>query len=224
MPSILRYVPQYVGLSGLTTSQILNRDLWLPVFKPDWCHWLYFCHVTSQSSLRNSCGYMSESEPSLPGVFAFIRLATHKTGPIQSVVDPCYSRPSSSSVPSTRPLDWLLMPLQGCDSCPMTCLLIYRKFEFLCWSTVPFWATLMLHFCLGFECFVYCYLPLVICWSRNEFSLLIDNTPLTLVKSSKFLGVYVDEHMTWNEHINNISIKTAKSIGVISRIAYLLPK
>jgi len=29
--------------------------------------------------------------------------------------------------------------------------------------------------------------------------------------------------LTWNEHINNISIKIAKSIGVISRIAYLLP-
>src|SRR6218665_1720212 len=59
--------------------------------------------------------------------------------------------------------------------------------------------------------------------TQEKFSLLIDNIPLTQVKSSKFLGVYVDEHLTWNEHINNISIKLAKSIGVISRIAYLLP-
>src|SRR6218665_3365831 len=59
--------------------------------------------------------------------------------------------------------------------------------------------------------------------TQEKFSLLIDNIPLTQVKSSKFLGVYVDGHLTWNEHINNISIKLAKSIGVISRIAYLLP-
>src|SRR6218665_3969958 len=58
---------------------------------------------------------------------------------------------------------------------------------------------------------------------QEKFSLLIDNIPLTQLKSSKFLGIYVDEHLTWNEHINNnISIKMAKSIRVIFRIAYLL--
>jgi len=59
--------------------------------------------------------------------------------------------------------------------------------------------------------------------TQEKFSLLIDNIPLTQIKSSKFLGVYVDEHLTWNVHINNISIKIAKSIGVISCIACLLP-
>jgi len=59
--------------------------------------------------------------------------------------------------------------------------------------------------------------------TQEKFSLPSDNISLTQVKSSKFLGIYVDEQLTWNEHINNISIKIAKSIGVIFRIVYLLP-
>jgi len=52
----------------------------------------------------------------------------------------------------------------------------------------------------------------------------IDNTAISQVKSSKFLGVYVDEHLTWKEHIKNISTKIAKNIGILSRISYLLPR
>ena len=57
----------------------------------------------------------------------------------------------------------------------------------------------------------------------EKFSLLFDNILLTQVISSNFIGVYVDEHLTWNEHTNNIPITIAKNIGVISRIDYLLP-
>jgi len=53
--------------------------------------------------------------------------------------------------------------------------------------------------------------------------LLIEDTPITLVRSVKFLGVYIDEHLTWKDHINKISLKIAKNIGIISRISYLLP-
>jgi exonuclease III len=51
----------------------------------------------------------------------------------------------------------------------------------------------------------------------------IDNIDIPQVTSVKFLGVYVDQHMTWKKHIEQISLKIAKNIGIISRIAYLLP-
>jgi len=43
-------------------------------------------------------------------------------------------------------------------------------------------------------------------------NLYIDGVPITQVESTKFLGVYVDQNLTWNEHIRNISSKIAKNI------------
>jgi len=43
------------------------------------------------------------------------------------------------------------------------------------------------------------------------------------VTSVKFLGVSLDEHLTWNSHISEVASKTSKNLGIMSRIAYLLP-
>src|SRR6218665_525796 len=52
---------------------------------------------------------------------------------------------------------------------------------------------------------------------------MIDGTDIELVSSTKFLGMYIDEHLTWDVHINIIANKIAKNLGVLRRIAYLLP-
>jgi hypothetical protein len=52
----------------------------------------------------------------------------------------------------------------------------------------------------------------------------IDTTDIPQVKSVKFLGVYVDQHLTWNNHIEQIALKIAKNIGILTRISYLLHK
>ena len=57
----------------------------------------------------------------------------------------------------------------------------------------------------------------------TEIPLLINNTPVPRVTSIKFLGVLIDSHLTWNDHIHSISKKIAKSLGILSRVAYLLP-
>ena len=54
----------------------------------------------------------------------------------------------------------------------------------------------------------------------NISPLIIDNNVVELVESTKFLGVYIDQHLTWKTHIfdiNVISKKIAKSIGLIYR-------
>ena len=40
--------------------------------------------------------------------------------------------------------------------------------------------------------------------------------------SAKFLGVQVDEHLTWNQHIKVINNKIAKNLEILRKIAYLL--
>lgn len=44
------------------------------------------------------------------------------------------------------------------------------------------------------------------------------------MESTKFLGVYIDQHFTWKTHINVISKKIAKSIGLIYRASFYLHK
>src|SRR6218665_953735 len=61
-------------------------------------------------------------------------------------------------------------------------------------------------------------------------NIMIAGNNIEQVKSTKFLGLYIDEHLTWNEHIKVTSNKIAKNIGIIAKnigiirkIYYLLP-
>jgi Reverse transcriptase (RNA-dependent DNA polymerase) len=53
--------------------------------------------------------------------------------------------------------------------------------------------------------------------------LLIDNVPIPQLTKVNFLGVIIDQNLTWQDHISQISLKLAKNIGIISRISYKLP-
>jgi len=55
-------------------------------------------------------------------------------------------------------------------------------------------------------------------------SIKIDNKEITQVTTTNFLGVYVDEHLTFNDHVSIIAKKVAKNIGIISRIRHVLQR
>ena len=59
---------------------------------------------------------------------------------------------------------------------------------------------------------------------HHVFNISINGQKLDPSKSVKFLGVIIDNKLTWQEHINNISSKIARGIGVIGRLRHLLPK
>ena len=42
------------------------------------------------------------------------------------------------------------------------------------------------------------------------------------MEHARFLGVYIDEKLQWNEHINQISVKVSKIIGMLKKISHLL--
>ena len=51
----------------------------------------------------------------------------------------------------------------------------------------------------------------------------IDNTPIERVYKTKFLGVIINEVLSWHDHITHIKQKIAKNCGIISRIRYHVP-
>jgi len=59
---------------------------------------------------------------------------------------------------------------------------------------------------------------------KNNPGIEIQDSLLNQVESTRFLGIHVDQHLTWKTHMSEISLKLAKNIGVIHRIARLLPQ
>src|SRR6218665_588477 len=52
----------------------------------------------------------------------------------------------------------------------------------------------------------------------------INEILIIQTESSKFLGVIVDEALTWRDHVLVVSNKIAKNIGVPLRVRHCLPK
>ena len=40
----------------------------------------------------------------------------------------------------------------------------------------------------------------------------------------QFLGVTVDEYLSWKEHLSNVCTKVSRSVGVISKLRHFLPQ
>ena len=53
--------------------------------------------------------------------------------------------------------------------------------------------------------------------------LTIDDTVITRMVPTKFVGVIISEDLKWKEHTNVISNNVSKSIGVLNKIRYILP-
>ena len=52
----------------------------------------------------------------------------------------------------------------------------------------------------------------------------IDNENIVNVKETNVLGVILDENLNWKSEISHVANKVAKSIGIISRCSFFLPK
>ena len=52
----------------------------------------------------------------------------------------------------------------------------------------------------------------------------IDNTPIEFVHEFNFLGIIIDQHLTWNAHIKYIRNKLSKVAAVLTKLKNFLPK
>ena len=50
----------------------------------------------------------------------------------------------------------------------------------------------------------------------------MNNSIITRVRATKFLGVILDEKLTWKDHISLVRSKLSKTVGILYRIRHLL--
>ena len=58
--------------------------------------------------------------------------------------------------------------------------------------------------------------------ANSKYNIQVENITVEQVKQTKFLGVYIDDKLNWSVHINYISNKISKNIGVITRARKML--
>ena len=60
-------------------------------------------------------------------------------------------------------------------------------------------------------------------YSCTNLQINLNDTTLERVKYTKFLGVLINECLTWKKHIECISKTISRNIGVISKLKHSLP-
>ena len=58
---------------------------------------------------------------------------------------------------------------------------------------------------------------------NHNLNIILDGVSIERVKFTKFLGAYIDEKLTWKNHINHVKIKISKGLGIMSRVRNFLP-
>lgn len=57
-----------------------------------------------------------------------------------------------------------------------------------------------------------------------DFKVFINNKEINQVKEIVFLGIVLDEHLSWKSHISYVSCKISKSVGIIRKSSFYLLK
>ena len=53
--------------------------------------------------------------------------------------------------------------------------------------------------------------------------ILLNGQQINQASVTKFLGVKLDESISWSKHIEDVCIKISRAIGVLSRLRHILP-
>ena len=59
---------------------------------------------------------------------------------------------------------------------------------------------------------------------QEKIELSIDGKPIEHVKYFKFLGIIFDENLTWECHIDMVTNKLSKVIGILNRLKHVYPQ
>ena len=60
--------------------------------------------------------------------------------------------------------------------------------------------------------------------SINQTNIISDNTKLDRVTKTNFLGVIIDENLTWKYHIDGITKTISRNIGMINKLKFFIPE
>ena len=64
---------------------------------------------------------------------------------------------------------------------------------------------------------------MIISNNKNAIDIKIRDSILTKVSTVKFLGLTLDENLTFNDHVKNVTTKISKSVGALRRLHCQLP-
>ena len=64
---------------------------------------------------------------------------------------------------------------------------------------------------------------MIISTQKNAFDIKIRDSILAKISTVKFLGVTLDKNLTFNDHVNKVTSKISKSVGVVRRLHCQLP-
>jgi hypothetical protein len=57
---------------------------------------------------------------------------------------------------------------------------------------------------------------------KQDVNVSVNNVNIVHVKCTTFLGITIDEYLTWNNHITEVSKKITRASGIITKIRYLI--
>jgi len=60
--------------------------------------------------------------------------------------------------------------------------------------------------------------------TKTQVKLRLNDDEIEQVCSVKFLGVYIDERLTWDNHIQQVASKLSKNIGILAKLKYTVPQ
>ena len=59
-------------------------------------------------------------------------------------------------------------------------------------------------------------------YNISEVEINIDGRKSKHVKCTTFLGITIDEHLDWNVHIDNLSNKIARNVGMLNKLKHFI--
>ncbi len=60
--------------------------------------------------------------------------------------------------------------------------------------------------------------------SQLNLNVILDDTELERVNKTKFLGVIIDENLTWKNHIDGITKTISRNIGMLNKLKFFMPE
>jgi hypothetical protein len=60
--------------------------------------------------------------------------------------------------------------------------------------------------------------------SKTKINIKLDGVSLNRVSSTKFLGVIIDENLTWKNHIDAISKTLSRNVGMMTKLKHFVPE
>ena len=58
--------------------------------------------------------------------------------------------------------------------------------------------------------------------NTDNAEIIMNGNKIKQVKLKKILGIHIDEHLSWTIHINNLSPKIVRNVGMLNKLKYVL--